>query len=112
MLVSGRSLSATGFTQNLSKLLKSSLPPHKPTGSWIYKKFEVKDAKTVTAKELQASDVGKEAATLRAEFNIKDIPPHIIQHMLILEQQRIERSKGSLCVNRSVPRFNPMQYIR
>ena len=77
------------------------MPPHKPTGSWIYKKFEVKEATTVTSKELPASEVGKEAATLRAEFNIKDIPPHIIQHMQILEQQRSAQSQGSLRHQRS-----------
>ena len=32
-----RSLVATGFTQNLTKLLMSSMPPQRPTGSWIYK---------------------------------------------------------------------------
>jgi len=44
---------------------------------------------------MPASEVRKEAVTLRAEFNTKDIPAHIIQHRLILEQQRSVQSQGS-----------------
>ena len=54
-----------------------------------------------TAKVMPASEVRKEAVTLRAEFNSKDIPPHIIQHMQILEQQRSAQSQGSLRHQRS-----------
>jgi hypothetical protein len=54
-----------------------------------------------TAKVMPASEVRKEAVTLRAEFNSKDIPPHIIQHMQILEQQRSAQSQCSLRHQRS-----------
>lgn len=48
-----------------------------------------------TAKVMPATEVRKEAVILRAEFNNRDIPAHIIQHRLILEQQRSVQSQGS-----------------
>ena len=49
-----------------------------------------------TAKVLPANEVRREVVSLRAEFNNKDIPPHIMQHMRTLEQQRTSmRSDGS-----------------
>jgi len=49
-----------------------------------------------TAKVVPATEVRKQAVSLRAEFNDKDIPDHIIQHMQILEQQRSAQSQGSI----------------
>ena len=48
-----------------------------------------------TAKVMPASEVRKEAVSLRTEFNSKDIPLHIIQHMQILEHQRSVHSQES-----------------
>ena len=57
-----------------------------------------------TAKVMPANEVRKEAVTLRAEFNSKDIPPHIIQHMQIMEQQRSAQSQGSMRHHHGDPR--------
>ena len=42
-----RGLQARGFTSNLMKLLTSSKPPHRPTGSWVYKDFPDEKFETV-----------------------------------------------------------------